>query len=122
MAIPTKATVCPPRAVLERFGHGQLLPAEVEQWVAHVETCGQCCATLGGLAAHDTVADAMKSAGQVKEALQNPLVQELIGRLDAWRPGENEKTVGPACEGAAETYDFLAPAQSADEQWSTGAR
>jgi Leucine-rich repeat (LRR) protein/tRNA A-37 threonylcarbamoyl transferase component Bud32 len=109
--VPGKSA-CPPREVLERFGLGELSPVEVEKWAEHVEGCGQCFARLSDFSSRDTLRDVMRGQGQPEAARQNPLVRNLIERLDRLLPAAEAETVAhdtSSSSSKTEGGDFLAP-------------
>lgn len=112
-------TACPSRQDLESLLQGQVGFAQAEQLAQHLETCPACVRTIQSLKVDDTLAELIRKQAAHPSHAPDPVLQKVMERLRSARnSGETaglSRTGGGAPSDDPESYDFLAPAQSADE-------
>jgi eukaryotic-like serine/threonine-protein kinase len=117
--MPTN-TGCPDVSILEQLLLGQVPAAEAEALALHVAACSRCAGTLQQIRADDPLVDAMRHLPSGNDPEQNQLVQALIPCLKRLQPNDAQRTLPHETqhhEPAQPTarFDFLAPAEAADE-------
>src|SRR2546423_7237959 len=116
---------CPEAEVLERLHRGQVTLLEVETIGEHLLQCGRCAELAGSVPAGDElIAAARAGVVPTDEALQ-ARIGALIARLRDCQPpiatpipeatGQFPPPAAPVTETNEGLYDFLGPAQEADE-------
>jgi eukaryotic-like serine/threonine-protein kinase len=113
-------TTCPDARVLERLLLGQIPVADAEPLEAHVAACSRCAARLQQIRADDPLVEALRHTPVSGYPENTPLVQALIPGLKRLRPDSQQSTVSEETrpgdsDDAVVHFDFLAPAQAADE-------
>src|SRR5208337_4309023 len=121
----SSASLCPDVQQLQRLLLGRLpndVRANLEEHVLH---CRQCTALLPTVKADDTLVEALRAGARLALQPADRDVEALMSRLRKLRPAvpsAHETTTGEYTQGDAspmsdkpETFDFLAPAQSAGE-------
>jgi serine/threonine protein kinase len=110
------ALSCPESGRISALLLAQLPAEEIEPLAQHLEQCNRCGETLDQLLKQDTLVDAMRGQATVLDVPSSPAVEALLTRLRGSLPPTSETTDStvPANQGD-ESFDFLAPAQAADE-------
>ncbi len=116
-------SACPDLQVLERLVLGQLLTADTQSIEDHVRQCPRCAERLEQVRGEDPLVEALRTTTP-PDAVQTDLVRELIPSLKRLRPPNMNQTMSDtslireptSIIGTIQTqFDFLAPAQCADE-------
>jgi serine/threonine protein kinase len=98
--------------------------AELAPLEEHLLQCDRCAKALDGLTADDPLVEVVRRGSAAAQRAGDADVQNLIRRLCQQRPTADVRTrdgleetaaEGGAAMGDAVSFDFLAPAQSADE-------
>ena len=111
---------CPAPQVLQQYLLGQTTEPEAAALEEHLRHCGRCAQTLRDLPAEDALVAAVRAQATAAGPGAGADVEQLIARLCAV-PATTLPTAGPAATppssgtAAGGAYDFLAPAQGADE-------
>jgi eukaryotic-like serine/threonine-protein kinase len=113
-------TGCPDVSILEQLLLGQVPAAEAEALALHVAACSRCAGTLQQIRVDDPLVDAMRHLPSANDPEQNQLVQALIPCLKRLQANDAQRTLPHETqhhEPAQPTarFDFLAPAEAADE-------
>jgi serine/threonine protein kinase/WD40 repeat protein len=106
-------TPCPPPDTFRRLLIGRLALAEAEPVAAHLDACPGCVAALAGLAADDTLADALHATASGTPPPPSERLHAVMERLRQLPRATT--TDAPANSEEAPDLAFLAPAQAPDE-------
>ena len=116
-------TACSDYLVLERLLLGQVPAADVVPLEEHVSVCARCADMLRQIRVEDPLVDALRHTPEPRGLEQTPFVEALIPCLKRLRSSDPQRTVAADLPTDApseraesvEQFDFLAPAQTADE-------
>ncbi len=133
------ASNCPDEGTLEQLLLGNLPDDQIDALGSHLLRCQACAAHAGTLEVADSLTVSLRDAATLSAGQEDTLVQELRQRLHHLRvvqpatadaeptqtfsaPTEaSVKSVAPSPSAAAQSFSFLAPAQTTDEIGRLGA-
>ena len=120
------SAACPNVQKYEQLLEGHLPFAEAERLAAHLESCSRCADAFSTLQSHDTLLEAARGAEPVRlgedETDAGRRLLEGLFKLRATEPvTQGDGATAPAAQASPDSYDFLAPAQAADEIGRLGA-
>ena len=111
---------CPPSSILIDLIQGKVVDPELLALSAHLEECSDCQQRAKTLSPYDTLLELLRGdapeVDKIAHDVPRPLI-EILKQIPSRKSGVLSGDAGPSMDHApaAQKFDFLAPAQQADE-------
>src|SRR4051812_15916159 len=113
---------CPPPGVLAQLMQGKLIDPELSALSGHLEECAACQKQAGTLSPPDPLIETLRRDAPVEDRIARDAPRPLIERLkqiprrhSSMGPDTFELSHDTSVAPDDHAFDFLAPAQEADE-------